>query len=170
MDLSEIHWSDNIEHTLRMMREHGLLLTSLDGEGRPNTMTIGWGNLGVIWALPIFIVYVRPSRFTFGNMEATGEFVVSVPADDMHDACMYCGSKSGRDVDKFAEQGLTAIPAATMNVPLIGECVRHYECKVVHYNDVSDAALDPDVRAEHYPSGNLHRVYYCRVLRATERA
>lgn len=169
MELREIHHAENAEQTLRTMREHGLLLTSVDTDGRPNTMTIGWGNIGVIWAQPIFIAYVRPSRFTFGNIEATGEFVVSVPTDDMHEVCMYCGSKSGRDVDKFAEQNLTAVEAQTVGVPLIAECVRHYECKVVHRNDVIDAAIDPVLRADHYPNGNFHRVYYGKILRAAER-
>jgi len=169
MDLKEIQYTENVDHSLKMMRGMGLLLTTVDADGKPNTMTIGWGNPGVIWSLPIFVVYVRPSRFTFGNIEATREFVVSVPNEGMGEECAYCGTKSGRDVDKFAEQGLTTVPAATVKVPLIAECVRHYECKVVHYNDVSDAAIDAEVRAANYPQGDLHRVYYGQILRVTER-
>jgi flavin reductase (DIM6/NTAB) family NADH-FMN oxidoreductase RutF len=171
MELRDIHPTGNAGLTLTTMREHGLLLSSVDADGRPNTMTIGWGNIGVIWAQPIFIAYVRPSRFTFGNIEATREFVVSVPTDEMHEICMYCGSKSGRDVNKFAERNLTAVKASRDcgTVPLIAECVRHYECKVVHYNDVIDAAIDPVLRADNYPNGNFHRIYYGKILRATER-
>jgi len=150
MELSKIPFTRNLGKTIETMQQHGLLLTSTDADGRPNVMAIGWGNPGVIWGRPIFMVVVRPSRFTFQNLEATGEFVVAVPPDDLHDTCTYCGSVS--------------------RAPLIEQCVRHYECKVVHYNDVSDAALAPDIRSEAYPKGDLHRLYYGHILRATETA
>ncbi len=169
MQLREIEYTKNVPHTIEVMGKQGLLLTTAGEDGAPNTMTIGWGNPGIIWGMPIFIVYVRPSRFTFRNMEASGEFVVSVPTDEMKEACTFCGTKSGRDVDKFAEMGFTTEPAQTVDVPLIGESVRHYECKVVHYNDVSDAAMADKVRERSYASGNLHRVYYGEILRTTER-
>ncbi len=170
MERKEITFTDNVDQTLKMMKDHGLLLTSVGADGRPNVMTIGWGNPGVIWSRPVFVVLVRPSRFTFQNIEATGEFVVSVPTDGMHDVCMYCGTESGRDTDKFAGGDLTVVEAETVRAPLIGQCVRHYECKVVHRNDVADAALSPEIRAEAYPQGDLHRIYYGQILRVTERA
>ncbi|KPK65448.1 MAG: hypothetical protein AMK73_02980 [Planctomycetes bacterium SM23_32] len=151
------------------MQEHGLLLSSAGADGRPNVMAVGWGCPGVIWGRPVFVVLVRPSRFTFGNIEATGEFVVNVPGDDMHETCMYCGTKSGRDVDKFAERGLEAVAAETVGAPLIGQCVRHYECRVVHRNDVVDAAIDAEIRSQAYAKGDFHRLYYGQVLRTAAR-
>jgi flavin reductase (DIM6/NTAB) family NADH-FMN oxidoreductase RutF len=170
MQAKEIGPSDNLPHTLSTMAKHGLLLNSVGTDGRPNTMTIGWGCAGIIWGRPVFTVLVRPSRFTFRNIEATGEFVVCVPADDMHETCMWCGSTSGRDVDKFAERGLTLVEAESVRVPLIQQCVRHYECTVVHRNDVLDAEIDPEIRSGMYPKGDLHRLFYGHILRATERA
>jgi len=170
MGLNEVEFTRNLDHTLEMLQKHGLLLTSLGADGRPNTMTIGWGNPGVMWSRPVFVVLVRPSRYTFANIQATGEFVVSVPDEDMKDACEYCGTKSGRDVDKFAECGLTTLDAEAVSVPLIGQCVRHYECRVVHRNDVLDAEIADEIRASAYPQGNFHRLFYGQILRTTERA
>lgn len=170
MAMKEIGLADNLAHTLSTMGKHGLLLSSVGADGRPNTMTIGWGSAGIIWGRPVFTVLVRPSRFTFRNIEAMGEFVVSVPADDMHETCMWCGSKSGRDVDKFAERGLTPLEAKAVRVPLIKQCVRHYECAVVHRNDVLDAEIHPEIRSALYPKGDLHRLFYGHVLRVTEQA
>ncbi len=167
--MRESDFKRDVADTIGKLASPGLLLVSIDAGGRPNAMTIGWGAPGVIWGRPVFSVLVRPSRHTFANIEATGEFVVAVPDDGMHEEVMYCGTQSGRDVDKFAELGLTAVEAAAVKVPLIGECVRHYECRVVHCNDVSDAALADDVRSDCYPSGNLHRIYHGQILRATER-
>ena len=112
---------------------------------------------------------MRPSRFTLQNIEATGEFAVCVPDEGMHDACMSCGTLSGRDLDKFAENDLTIAPAKTVRAPLIAECVRFYECKVVHVNDLVDAALDPEIRSGAYPKGDFHRLYFGQILRAAER-
>ena len=169
MKFREIDFTEHMPETIAMMRTDGLLLTSVGADGRPNVMTIGWGSPGVIWGRPIFIAYVRPSRFTFKNIEATREFAVAVPDAAMHDVCMTCGTLSGRDVDKFAESDLTVAPAQTVRAPLIAECVRFYECKVVHVNDLVDGALDPEIRSGAYPKGDFHRLYYGQILKAAER-
>ncbi|NLW49897.1 MAG: flavin reductase family protein [Candidatus Brocadiaceae bacterium] len=170
MEWTQVEYTHNLGHTLEILRGKGLLLTTVGETGRPNTMTIGWGSVGVIWSRPVFTVLVRPSRHTFANLRAHGEFVVSVPDQDMGEVCDFCGTESGRDVDKFERCGLTPVDAATVSVPLIAECVRHYECRVVHRNDVLDAEIADDIRAGAYPQGNLHRLYYGQILRTTERA
>jgi flavin reductase (DIM6/NTAB) family NADH-FMN oxidoreductase RutF len=167
--MKEIEFTRDVEHTLAAMQRHGLLLSSLGEDGRPNVMTIGWGCPGIIWGKPVFVVLVRPSRFTFQNLEATGEFVVNVPRDDMHETCLYCGTESGRDVDKFAERGLDIVEAERVRAPLIGQCVRHYECRVVHRNDVMEAALGAEIRQDAYAKGDFHGVFYGQVLRTTAR-
>ena len=169
MELKEVEFTEDLARTVQIMRQHGLLLSSVDKKGKPNVMAIGWGLPGVIWSKPIFAVLVRPSRYTYKNIEATGEFVVSVPADTMHEVCLHCGSVSGREHDKFAECSLTLADAKTVKVPLIEQCVMHYECRVVHRNDVIDSQLDATVREECYAGGDLHRVYYGQVLRTVAR-
>ena len=76
------------------------------------------------------MVPVRKSRYTHGLIEKSGEFTVSVPLNkDLKDALMFCGTKSGRDYDKFKECNLTPIPGKEIDTPVIGECQLHYECK-----------------------------------------
>jgi len=60
-----------------------------------------------------------------------GEFVLCFPSEDMEDAVRYCGTHSGREVDKFRETGLTPLPAKYVKPPLIEEGVVNMECKVV---------------------------------------
>jgi len=169
MALREVDFTHNLPATLKTMQQHGLLLGSTNREGKPNVMAIGWANPGIIWGRPVFIVLVRPSRFTFGNIEATGEFVVNVPTDDMHDVCMHCGSVSGRDHDKFEECNLSLARAQSVNVPLIEQCIMHYECRVLLRNDVIESQLDPGVRSDCYGSGDFHRIYYGGILRTVVR-
>jgi flavin reductase (DIM6/NTAB) family NADH-FMN oxidoreductase RutF len=137
----------------------GAFLTVSHG-GRDNTMTIGWGSLGVIWGKPIFSVLVRPSRFTFGLLEASGEFSVSVPLTDMSKALAICGSKSGRDIDKFTLAELKKIPGMKGGAPIIGGAGLHYECKVGFKQSMNPALLDSALGNSCYPNGDYHTLYY----------
>jgi len=152
--------------TVDAMKKWGLLLTSLDGCGRPNTMAIAAGTIGEIWGKPIFIVLVRPSRYTYGCIEATGDFTVNVPPTGLKDAVEFCGSVSGRDVDKFKEKGLTATAGRAVKSPIIKECPINYECKVVHKNDIVPENLQAQLAASSYASSDYHRVYFGEILAA----
>ena len=109
---------DVAEYAPTILRElpKGVLLTA-QADGRANPMTIGWGTLGIEWGRQLFVAYVRSSRFTYGLLERSGEFTVSVPmftGEKDHDQRVrqilaVCGSKSGRDQDKVAELGLTLV-------------------------------------------------------------
>lgn len=160
----EAGYFDYLNETLDVLGKPGLLLVSTDADGKPNAMTIGWGTVGIIWGKPIFVVLVRPSRYTHGLMEQTEDFTVNVPSAELREAVAFCGSKSGRDYDKFAEKGLTAVPGKKVKSPIIDECVIHYECKVVHKNDVLKDELAGAIVSSAYPAGDFHTIYYGEIL------
>jgi flavin reductase (DIM6/NTAB) family NADH-FMN oxidoreductase RutF len=97
-------------------------------------------------------------------MEQTEDFTVNVPSAELREAVAFCGSKSGRDYDKFAEKGLTAVPGKKVKSPIIDECVIHYECKVVHKNDVLKDELASAIVSSAYPAGDFHTIYYGEIL------
>jgi len=160
----EVAYTEYLKEALDIMAHGGLLLACADEAGKPNAMTIGWGTAGVIWGKPIFVVLVRPSRYTYGLIEKAGAFTVNVPTKDLKAAVAFCGTASGRDHDKFAEKGLTAVAGERVDVPSIEECVVHYECKVVHTNDVLKEVLDGEIDASAYSAGDYHRLYYGEIL------
>ncbi len=106
-----------------------VLVTSADQAGKANIVTIAWAGT-VCSEPPMLSISVRPSRHSHQLITASGEFVVNVPGADLVKATDYCGMVSGRDVDKFATTGLTAIPASLVKVPLIKECPLNLECVV----------------------------------------
>jgi len=165
MENVEVGYMDYLKETFTTMDRSGLLLVSTSQQGKSNVMTIGWGTIGIIWAKPIFIVLVRPSRFTYGLIEETGDFTVNVPPMEMSEKVSFCGTVSGREHDKFIEQKITAIPAKEVRSPLIEECLIHYECKVVHKNDVLPPELAADIPPAFYPQGDYHRVFYGEIVR-----
>ena len=150
--------------TVSAMMKTGVLLTSLDAGGRPNTMAIGWGTIGEIWGKPMFIVLVRPSRYTYQCIEATGDFTVNVAVSGMKDVVAYCGTVSGRDVDKFKEKGLTPLAGETVSSPIIKEFLINYECRVVHKNDIIPEELAGEIAASAYSAGDYHRVFFGEIL------
>ena len=160
----ETKYTDYLQETMDVMGHGGILLATQDAEGKPNAMTIGWGTIGIIWSKTIFIVLVRPSRYTYDLIEDIDDFTVNVPPPELKDEVLFCGTVSGRDHDKFAEENLTAAPGKRVKSPIIEECVIHYECKVVHNNDVIPGALLPEIVSEAYPKGDFHRLYFGEIL------
>ncbi len=142
----------------------GAFLT-VKANGKPNTMTIGWGSVGFIWGKPIFTVLVRYSRHTYKLLESAKEFTVSVPIHkDLRKELAFCGTKSGRDFDKFNELNLTAEPAKVIQTPIVGECDLHYECKVVYQQAMEPALLAENIKNERYPDNDYHIMYFGEIL------
>ena len=109
----------------------GVFLTVKSGD-RLNTMTIGWATIGYCWQKPIFMIMVRDSRHTFSIIEDAADFTVSIPALDMKNAIMYCGTQSGRDVDKFQVLGMETKAARQTTSPIMEVPGLHFECRIVH--------------------------------------
>lgn len=152
------------DQTLAALTNPGLLLAANKPAGPANVMAIGWATLGIIWGKPIFQVLVRPSRYTYEFIEASGCFSVNVPAANMRRWVGICGSKSGRDVDKFADYGMAYRPCQTVAAPAIDGCPMVYECRVVHYNDLIPAHLDAEIEASAYGGHDYHRIYFGEIL------
>ncbi len=97
--------------------------------GENNIITIAW--VGTLCSEPPMVgIGVRKSRFSYDMIKETGEFVVNVPGENMAWATDFCGTNSGKNVDKFGELELTPIPGQKVKAPLIAECPINLECKV----------------------------------------
>ena len=149
----------------------GILLTTAY-EDKVNAMTIGWGKIGVVWSRPVFEVLVRESRYTKQFLEKTGEFTVNIPlAKADKNILAVCGTKSGRDVDKFEALGLTKVPGQTVSVPGIQELPLTLECKVIYKQDQDPEAIDKACFDRYYGKdthneGDYHTVYYGEITKA----
>ena len=127
--MQNINAFDHAETILKVLAK-GAFLTTAAG-GRHNTMTIGWGALGNIWGKPVFTVMVRHSRYTHELIEAHNEFTVSFPLTAAFSKALgLCGSKSGRDMDKFAAAEITPAEGQTVKVPVIKGAGLHLECRI----------------------------------------
>ena len=114
---------DVFEHMGEILNgvKNGVLITS-KADDRVNSMTISWGTVGVEWGKPICVTFIRENRFTRNLLEKNGEFTVNIPIDDSAKKILgFCGSKSGRDIDKAKEIGLTYEDPEIISVPGVKE-------------------------------------------------
>ena len=102
---------------------------------RPNILTVAWTGT-VCTNPPMAYISVRPERFSYGIIRETGEFVINLTTKKLARATDYCGVRSGRDVDKFREMHLTAVPAEHVSAPLIGESPVNIECRVTEVREL----------------------------------
>ncbi|WP_373898543.1 flavin reductase family protein [Haloimpatiens sp. FM7315] len=157
----EFDYTENLVEVLKSLQKRGAFLTVKDKDGKVNTMTIGWGNIGYDWGKPVFSVLVRESRYTYELIENAEDFTVSVPLDDdLKSALAFCGSKSGKNFNKFNECNLKAIEGKTTKSPVIDNCGMVYECKIVYKHVVEAENIKDETKEKWYKSGDMHRVYY----------
>ena len=72
-----------------------------------NTMTISWGGMGTLWGKPVATVYIRTSRYTHEFIDANEYFTISFYPEEYKKVLGVLGSKSGREMDKMHDSGLT---------------------------------------------------------------
>jgi len=133
-----------------------------------NVMTASWGGMGVLWNKPVVFVFVRPTRHTFGFMEQSGIFTLSFLDEQYRKILNYCGSKSGRDVDKIARTGLVPIPSERGSIyyeqaSLVMECRKLYS-EDIHPQKFIDPAIE-----KNYPLKDYHRMYVGEIINCLEK-
>jgi flavin reductase (DIM6/NTAB) family NADH-FMN oxidoreductase RutF len=152
--------------TLRKLEDPSLLLVGTKKDGKSNVMALGWGCVGVMWNKKVFIVLVRPTRFTHEFIEETSEFTVNVPDEGMKKIVAHCGRVSGRKHNKFKESKLHLIKGKKVKVPVIKECKIHYECRVIHKLKINSKLVPEKVKETFYPKGNFHTVFFGEIVAA----
>lgn len=154
----------------------GVLLTTKSRE-QVNMMTIGWGSLGIEWGEPIFTAYVREGRFSRRLLDESMEFTVNIPYGEYDKKIIgFCGSKSGRDVDKAKELGLTLVESEAVKAPGIKELPLTLECRVLYRKLQDKNAIPEHIRETMYPehvdssspmaNRDYHVEYYGKIERA----
>ncbi|MEF3695887.1 flavin reductase family protein [Desulfolutivibrio sp.] len=107
------------------------LVGSYDAAGAPNIMTIAWGGI-CCSKPPCLAVSLRAATHTHGAIMARRAFTVSIPSVAQAAATDYAGMVSGKNTDKFAALGLTAVKSELVDAPYVAECPLIVECAVLH--------------------------------------
>jgi flavin reductase (DIM6/NTAB) family NADH-FMN oxidoreductase RutF len=119
-----------IEQAHRLLSPGPIALVTSQRKGRASVTPIGWIST-VSSRPPMVAIAVYQDHFIHELIRASSEFVVNIPSVDLIKQVAYCGSVSGRDVDKLEATGLHLAEPRYVETPLIDECIGHIECAVV---------------------------------------
>ncbi len=142
-------------------REWALLV---GGAEKPNPMTVSWGGLGTLWQRPVATVYVRPTRHTWTLLNGCRAFTLNFLPQQLRPALQLCGSRSGRDLDKWAAAGLSPEPSSEISVPRVGGARLALECRTLATLDFDPARFVEPAIESLYPQKDYHRLFFGEVL------
>ena len=171
MNFRQIKPEQITDNAFRLIGTDWMLVTSADNEGSLvcgedyNTMTASWGGVGILWSKPVAFVFIRPQRHTFSFTERNGMMTLSFFGEEYRKALSFCGSKSGRDMDKVKECGLT--PAADQTE--WGRTVHFEEARLVmkvrplYKEYLKEGAFLSEEPLKNYAAGDFHMMYVCEI-------
>ncbi len=160
-----VNYRECLDEAVKAFGEKRVLLVSRGRQGLPNPMALGWGSLGLIWRRPVFTMLLHPDRYSHALVMESGEFTVNILPAGMEKTVLYCGSVSGRDVNKLETQGLNTFSSSRIQTPGIREGVIHFECRVIYTSDLNRSEFDPPVLNEIYGEKKaLHRLFFGEIV------
>ncbi len=144
------------------------ILTGTSREGF-NSMTVSWGSIGVLWSRPCVFAFVRPGRYTYRFLEGGEYFSLAILPEGFHEKASVFGSKSGRDVDKYAVSGFSVCEENGVKYPAEAETV--FICKKIAASDVTpEWFIDENIDGDNYPKKDYHRMYVGEIISVLKKA
>jgi flavin reductase (DIM6/NTAB) family NADH-FMN oxidoreductase RutF len=119
-----------VSNVRRFLEPGPIVLVSSAHKSDANIMTMGW-HMIMEFQPSLFGCIISSANHSFEMIRASKQCVINIPTEDIAAKVVKIGNSSGRDIDKFAEFGLTAKPATHVRAPLIDECYANFECKLV---------------------------------------
>lgn len=147
---------------------HDWMLIAAGTPKRFNMMTASWGGMGVLWDKNVAFCFVRPTRYTFEFMEDNETFTLSFFSDDYRRVLEYCGSHSGRHVNKVEKTGLSAV-AGSIDTVYFEEARLVFECRKLYFADMNPSAFLAQTLTDIYPEKDYHRMYVGEIVKALAR-
>lgn len=146
------------DNVFELIARDWFLLTAGTTSGGYNTMTASWGGLGELWNRRVSFVFVRPQRHTWRFMERNVLHTMSFFEEEYREALKYCGTHSGRDVDKEKQTGLTPF-GPREGTTAFREARLILVCRKLYHQDLQPDNFLEDWIDELYPKKGYHRIY-----------
>ncbi len=165
--MREISPRDIDKNAIRLITEDWALLTAGGADGW-NTMTVSWGGLGELWGKDVAFVFVRPQRYTKEFIDGSEYFTLSFFDESYKGALRVCGAKSGRDIDKAKETGLT--PVFENDTTHLAQAELVLVCKKLYIQDMTpDCFVDKSIIDENYKANDFHTSYVGEIIKVLKK-
>ena len=133
-----------------------------------NTMTASWGGLGVLWDKNVAFCFVRPTRHTFEFMNKAETFTLSFFDERFRSVLTYCGSHTGKHVNKVKKCGITPV-AGSIDDVYFAEARLVLECRKLYFADINPSAFLAQTLMDVYPEKDYHRIFIGEIARVLGR-
>ncbi len=162
-EFKEINAKELGENPFKLIGEDWALVTAGSKESF-NTMTVSWGGVGIMWGKPCAFTFIRPQRYTFRFTENNDYYTMSFFDEKYRAALKLCGSKSGRDVDKVKETGLT--PAFTENGAVYFEEAKLVlVCKKLYAQSLNEESITDGESVKKWYDNDYHKMYISEITK-----
>lgn len=145
------------ENIFKLIAKDWMLLSAGNIESF-NNMTASWGGMGNLWNKPVAFIFVRPPRHTYKFIESNDFFTINFFEEKYRDILNLSGTKSGRDIDKMKNIGLTPVESENKSV-YYSEARLIMECKKIYFQDIIPENFLDDTIINKYPQKDFHRMY-----------
>ena len=126
-----------------------------------NTMTVGWGSVGVLWQKKVVSIYIRPQRYTKEFVDKNDKFSITSFGEERRNELAYLGKVSGKQEDKISKAGLTV--AYDDGVPYISEGNIILICKKLYETEINPVLFTDKSIDNFYPEKDYHTQYIAEV-------
>lgn len=151
------------ENFFNLIGDEWMLITA-GNMGNFNTMTASWGTTGILWSKPIAICFIRPHRYTFQFVEEHDCYTLSFFDYRSREILDFCGTHSGRDINKVGQTGLRPIETLRGNITY-EQAKLVLECKKVYADFLkAENFILPEVSTKNYPAGDYHKFFIGEII------
>lgn len=163
-DFKKITYKEFSEEAIKLIGDDWMLVAAGNFSNKFNMMTANWGGLGWLWNRPVAFIFVRPQRYTYEFTERESYFTLTFYEEKYRDTLLMLGSKSGRDIDKMKNSGLTPFETEHKSIAfkearIILECRKIYATQI-RGEDFTDPAIDEKI----YSKKDYHRMYVGEIV------
>lgn len=147
------------EAVVKKYPEPVVIVLARDSSGKVNPITLGW-SMFTSYVPPMMAISVGLPRHSLGVIRAAGEFVIAYPSELQREQALFCGTHSGRYMDKLAGSGLRTVPASRVDCLLLDDAVANFECRLAGELITGDHAIfSGEVLASHVNPDAVGRLY-----------
>lgn len=160
----EIKPTEITENPFKLIGTDWMLVTAEEND-KCNMMTASWGGVGIMWNKPVAFTFIRPQRYTFGMLENGEYYSLCILEDGYKDVLKLCGTKSGRDIDKVKETGLTV--EHTDGVPYFAQSKIVLICKKLYAQDLNaESLIEKSLSGNYNTEGtDWHKMYINEIVK-----
>ena len=117
-----------------------VLVTCVDGGEKTNPITISW-HCPISKKPPLYAISVAPTRYSHDIIKESEEFVINFVPYELVENVHFCGSHSGRNIDKIKESRFALVDSEKVKTKYIKECYALLECKLFKFISLGDHTL-----------------------------